>query len=107
MVVSRLARFLCVMAKSARCRCVGEQVVSARSPCSLRRWRQRPPADRGQLWLAAALAVSGAVALMRLTRTLRPLGGATALVAVFGDGICRRSYLYAIARMPLDARSRC
>lgn len=36
-------------------------------------------------WLAAALAVSTAIALMHLTRTLHPPGGATALIAVIGS----------------------
>ncbi len=36
------------------------------------------------LWLAAALAVATAIALMHLTRTLHPPGGATALIAVIG-----------------------
>jgi CBS-domain-containing membrane protein len=35
-------------------------------------------------WLAAAVAVATAVALMHLTRTLHPPGGATALIAVIG-----------------------
>lgn len=35
-------------------------------------------------WLASALAVSGAIALMHLTKTLHPPGGATALIAVIG-----------------------
>jgi CBS-domain-containing membrane protein len=41
----------------------------------------------GQLlpWLAAALAVSTAIAVMHLTRTLHPPGGATALIAVIGS----------------------
>jgi CBS-domain-containing membrane protein len=36
------------------------------------------------LWLAAALAVSTAIAVMHATRTLHPPGGATALIAVTG-----------------------
>jgi CBS-domain-containing membrane protein len=36
------------------------------------------------LWLAAALAVSTAIAVMHATRTLHPPGGATALIAVIG-----------------------
>lgn len=35
-------------------------------------------------WLACALAVSSALALMHLTRTFHPPGGATALIAVIG-----------------------
>ena len=37
------------------------------------------------LWLAAPLAVATAIALMHLTRTLHPPGGATALIAVAGS----------------------
>ncbi len=36
------------------------------------------------VWLAAALAVSTAIAVMHATRTLHPPGGATALIAVIG-----------------------
>jgi CBS-domain-containing membrane protein len=36
------------------------------------------------LWLAAALAVATAIAVMHATRTLHPPGGATALIAVIG-----------------------
>ncbi len=36
-------------------------------------------------WLAAALAVSTAIAIMHATRTLHPPGGATALIAVVGS----------------------
>ena len=36
------------------------------------------------LWLAAALAVSTAIAVMHATQTLHPPGGATALIAVIG-----------------------
>jgi CBS-domain-containing membrane protein len=39
----------------------------------------------GQVALAAPLAVATAVALMQLTRTLHPPGGATALIAVIGS----------------------
>ncbi|MBF0605421.1 MAG: HPP family protein [Nitrospirae bacterium] len=37
-------------------------------------------------WLAAALAVSLAIVVMQMTRTLHPPGGATALIAVIGSG---------------------
>jgi CBS-domain-containing membrane protein len=48
-------------------------------------------------WLAAALAVSVAIAVMHATRTLHPPGGATALIAVIGgDAIHRLGYLYAL-----------
>lgn len=36
-------------------------------------------------WLASAIAVATAIALMHLTRTLHPPGGATALIAVIGS----------------------
>jgi CBS-domain-containing membrane protein len=36
------------------------------------------------IWLAAAVAVATAIALMHLTKTLHPPGGATALIAVIG-----------------------
>ena len=38
-----------------------------------------------QLWLAAALAVAASIALMHLTKTLHPPGGATALIAGIGS----------------------
>jgi CBS-domain-containing membrane protein len=48
--------------------------------------------------LAAALAVSTAIAVMHLTRTLHPPGGATALIAVVGsEQIHRLGLLYALA----------
>ena len=50
-----------------------------------------------QTWLAAAIAVSTAIALMHLTRTLHPPGGATALIAVIGgDSVHRLGYLYVL-----------
>lgn len=53
-------------------------------------------------WLAAAVAVSTAIAAMHLTRTLHPPGGATALVAVIGsDRIHDMGYLYVL--MPATA----
>ena len=49
------------------------------------------------LWLAAALAVSTSIALMHLSKTLHPPGGATALIAVTGgEGIRQLGYLYAL-----------
>lgn len=39
----------------------------------------------GMPWLAGAVAVATAIALMHLTRTLHPPGGATALIAVIGS----------------------
>jgi CBS-domain-containing membrane protein len=49
------------------------------------------------LWLAAALAVSTAIAAMHATRTLHPPGGATALIAVIGgDRIHSLGFMYAL-----------
>lgn len=46
---------------------------------------------------SAALAVATAIALMHLTRTLHPPGGATALIAVIGSPeIHRMGFLYAL-----------
>ncbi len=39
----------------------------------------------GQMWLASALAVATAIAVMHATKTLHPPGGATALIAVIGS----------------------
>jgi CBS-domain-containing membrane protein len=55
-------------------------------------------------WLAAALAVSIAIALMHLTKTLHPPGGATALIAVIGgDAIHNLGYLYVLIPVGLGA----
>ena len=46
-------------------------------------------------WIAPALAVATAIALMHMTRTLHPPGGATALIAVIGsDKIHAAGYWY-------------
>ena len=51
----------------------------------------------GQPWLAAAVAVSLAIVLMHLTKTLHPPGGATALIAVIGgDAVHGLGYLYVL-----------
>lgn len=48
-------------------------------------------------WLAAALAVSVSIAVMHLTKTLHPPGGATALIAVIGGPkIHQLGYLYVL-----------
>ena len=48
-------------------------------------------------WLAAALAVSTAIALMHATRTLHPPGGATALFAVIGsDKVHKSGFWYVL-----------
>ena len=57
-----------------------------------------------QPWLASALAVSTAIALMHLTKTLHPPGGATALIAVIGsEGIHNLGYLYVLIPVALGA----
>ena len=51
----------------------------------------------GHLWLAAAVAVATAIALMHATKTLHPPGGATALIAVIGgETIHDLGYLYVL-----------
>ena len=48
----------------------------------------------GTPWLASCLAVATAIALMHVTKTLHPPGGATALIAVTGgEGIHQLGYL--------------
>ena len=48
-------------------------------------------------WLAQAVAVATAIALMHLTRTLHPPGGATALIAVIGsDQLHAMGYLFVL-----------
>lgn len=50
----------------------------------------------GTLWLAAPLAVATAIAVMQLTDTLHPPGGATALIAVIGGApVIDLGYSYA------------
>ena len=56
------------------------------------------------LWLAAAIAVSTSIALMHLTRTLHPPGGATALIAVIGgESVHKLGYLYVVMPVALGA----
>jgi CBS-domain-containing membrane protein len=58
----------------------------------------------GTLWLAAAFAVAAAIAVMHLTRTLHPPGGATALIAVIGGvSVHRLGYWYALVPAGLGA----
>jgi CBS-domain-containing membrane protein len=58
----------------------------------------------GHEWLAASLAVSVSIALMHLTKTLHPPGGATALIAVIGGGqIHSLGYWYALMPVGLGA----
>ncbi len=56
------------------------------------------------LWLASAMAVSIAIVMMLITRTLHPPGGATALIAVIGgQKIHSLGYLYAVIPAGLGA----
>jgi CBS-domain-containing membrane protein len=49
------------------------------------------------LWFASAAAVATAIALMHVTKTLHPPGGATALIAVIGgDNIHKLGYMYVL-----------
>ena len=55
-------------------------------------------------WLASAVAVSTAIAVMHLTKTLHPPGGATALIAVIGgDSVHRLGFLYVLMPVGLGA----
>ena len=50
------------------------------------------------IWIAAPLAVSFAIILMQITKTLHPPGGATALIAIIGsDKIKSLGYVYVIS----------
>ena len=50
------------------------------------------------IWIAAPLAVSLAIILMQITKTLQPPGGATALIAIIGsDKIKDLGYMYVIS----------
>lgn len=58
----------------------------------------------GEPWLAAAAAVSTSIALMHLTSTLHPPGGATALIAVIGgESVHKLGYLYVVMPAALGA----
>ena len=49
------------------------------------------------MWLASAVAVATAIALMHATKTLHPPGGATSLIAVIGsEKIHNLGYLYVL-----------
>lgn len=55
-------------------------------------------------WLASAVAVATAIALMHATKTLHPPGGATALIAVIGSAkIHQLGYFYVLAPAGLGA----
>jgi CBS-domain-containing membrane protein len=56
------------------------------------------------MWAAAAIAVATALALMHLTKTLHPPGGATALIAVIGgEKVHSLGFLYPIIPTGLGA----
>lgn len=56
------------------------------------------------MWIAAAVAVATAIALMHATKTLHPPGGATALIAVIGsEKIHSLGYLYPLMPAGLGA----
>lgn len=56
------------------------------------------------IWFASALAVSSSIAVMQITRTLHPPGGATALIAVIGGRqIHNLGYLYSIVPVGVGA----
>jgi CBS-domain-containing membrane protein len=58
----------------------------------------------GQPWLSAAVAVSTSIALMHLTKTLHPPGGATALIAVIGgESVHNLGYFYVVMPVALGA----
>jgi CBS-domain-containing membrane protein len=58
----------------------------------------------GQPWLASAMAVATAIAVMHATKTLHPPGGATALIAVIGSSkIHALGYLYVLMPVALGA----
>lgn len=58
----------------------------------------------GQMWLAGALAVATAIAVMHFTKTLHPPGGATALIAVIGsEKIHALGYVYVLLPVALGA----
>lgn len=55
-------------------------------------------------WIAASVATATAIALMKITNTLHPPGGATALSAVIGtDGIHDLGFAYVIAPVGLGS----
>jgi len=56
------------------------------------------------MWLCAALAVATAIAVMHLTCSLHPPGGATALIAVIGGPkIAGLGYAYSVAPVGIGA----
>ena len=77
---------------------VGGHVISAIIGVTASQWLGPQP------WLAAAAAVSTAIAVMHISRTLHPPGGATALIAVIGgQSVHRLGYLYVVMPVALGA----
>jgi CBS-domain-containing membrane protein len=57
-----------------------------------------------QPWLAASVATAVSIVVMRLTKTLHPPGGATALLAVVGtDGIHNLGFFYVVSPVAIGA----
>ena len=58
----------------------------------------------GHPWLAASVAVSISIAVMHLSKTLHPPGGATALIAVIGgESVHNLGYFYVLMPVALGA----
>ena len=77
---------------------IGGHVLSALVGVMAFQWLGASP------WLAAAVAVSTSIALMHLTKTLHPPGGATALIAVLGgQSVHKLGYLYVVMPVALGA----
>lgn len=77
---------------------IGGHVLSALVGVMVFQWLGTSP------WLAAAVAVSTSIALMHLTKTLHPPGGATALIAVIGgQSVHQLGYLYVLMPVALGA----
>ena len=56
------------------------------------------------MWLSSSVAVATAIAIMHVTKTLHPPGGATALIAVIGSAkIHNLGYLYVLIPVGLGA----
>jgi CBS-domain-containing membrane protein len=52
----------------------------------------------GEIWLSSALAVSTAIVMMQITKTIHPPGGATALIANIGsEKIKALGYMYVLS----------
>ena len=68
---------------------MGGHIISGMIGVACYRWCEGP------MWVAAAFAVSLAIAAMLMTKTLHPPGGATALIAVIGgDKVHQLGFLY-------------